>query len=271
MMILLGLIAAASSVMSGNGEMIVPISYPVVQSADVRVPISDAVRAATWDDLAMELEQPVDVRLACIVFVPSGAPGNCVPASLIPPGQKTVDWSRILDVGKETGRSASPMDTALFEIASRRVRAIRVGPGGRKPLFAIRFFEELVSPADARAPLAQTDEVDLTTLDVVFAEPLDAKLLQLLYPSIAMRYSVNAQVRAICRIEPDLKLLCRHAEVLALEPADVAGYTEQLIEDLRFSTYQLASTIKLEPKSVDGRDIAGRNFRFVVRWSTPQQ
>lgn len=270
MTITLGLIAAVSSLASANNESNIPVSYEVVRPADVRVPISDSVRAATWDDLTIQPEQPVNIRLACIVFVPSGAPGNCVPALLVPPGQKTVDWGKVLDAGQQDGQFASPTDAALFEVARRRVNAIRLVPSDGRVVFSVRFFDEVIGPADARPPLAITFDKDLTTRDVVFAEPLDGSLLQALYPPIAMRYSVNADVSVTCKIEPSLKLLCRDPGVIVSNPSEVPGYTDKLMENLRFSTYQLASTIKLKPRSADGREVAGRHFRFVVRWSTPQ-
>lgn len=269
MTIMLGLIAAASGVASGQDEMNVPVGYEVVQPVDVRVPISDSVRAATWDDLTIQLEQPVHIRLACIVLVPSGDPGNCVPASLVPLGQKTVAWDKIMVAAQKASGSANPTEAALFKVAARRLSALRLVAGDSKTLFSVRFFEEVIAPTDARPTMAISSKPDLTTRDVAFSEPLDANLLGALYPAIALRYSVNAQVRVTCKIEPDLKLLCRDPGIIVSSPSEVPGYTDQLMEDLRFSTYQLASTIKLEPRSVDDGDVAGRNFRFVVRWSMP--
>lgn len=266
-MILLSYIVAVSGA-SANDAMI-PVQYEVVRRAEVRVPISDSVRAATWDSLAVSADEPVHVRLACIVFALSGGPGNCVPASLVPTGQKALDWDAVLEASSIARNTASPEDAAILDAAARRLKTVRLAPSSEEHLFVIRFFEETVSPADARPPLELTLDRDLTTRDVIFAEPLDTGLLQALYPAIAMRYSVNAVVRVTCRIEANLKLLCRDPGVVTASPSEIPGYTDQLMEDLRFSTYQLASTIKLAPKGADGRDVAGRNLSFVVRWSTP--
>lgn len=62
----------------------VPVEYQTAAPADLRVPISDSVRAATWDSLSTKPTAPVRVRLACIVWNVSGAPGACVPADLLP-------------------------------------------------------------------------------------------------------------------------------------------------------------------------------------------
>ncbi|HEV7314231.1 hypothetical protein [Sphingopyxis sp.] len=271
MTIMLVLMAAASGVAApADEEMMLPVGYGVVQQADIRVPISDSVRAATWDELEIPLDRPVPVRLACIIFVPSGGPGNCVPASLVPPGQERVDWDKILEARDKAERSTSRVDAALFKAAARRLKTLRLFPGDQRTVFSIRFFEEVVGPADARPRFAVAPEPALTTRNVLFAEPLDGRLLQMLYPAIAMRYSVNAQVRVTCDIGADLKLLCRDRGTVFSNPAEVPGYTAQLMEDLRFSTYQLASTIKLQPKTADGQDVAGRQFAFAVHWSLPK-
>ncbi|HEV2596965.1 MAG TPA: hypothetical protein VGU00_01295 [Sphingopyxis sp.] len=267
---MLGLIAAASGAVAPADENMLPVAYAAVQPADIRVPISDSVRAATWDELEVALDRPVPVRLACIIFVPSGGPGNCVPASLVPLGQERVDWGRILEASDKAVRSADRVDAALFRAAARRVKTLRLFPGDRSTMFSIRFFEEVVASADARPPFAAAPEPALTMGNVAFAEPLDGRLLQMLYPAIAMRYSVNAQVRVTCDIGADLKLLCRDRGMVISNPAEVPGYTAQLMEDLRFSTYQLASTIKLQPKTADGLEVAGRQFAFAVRWALPK-
>ncbi|WP_411341369.1 hypothetical protein V6U71_05870 [Sphingopyxis sp. J-6] len=271
MTLMLGLMAAASGVAApAVEEAMLPVAYGVVQQADIRVPISDSVRAATWDELGVTLDRPVPVRLACIILVPSGGPGNCVPASLVPPDQERVDWDKILEASHKAGRSASRVDAALFKAAARRVKTLRLFPGDQNMLFSIRFFEEVVAPSDARPPFAAASEPALTTRNATFAEPLDGQLLQMLYPAIAMRYSVNAQVRLTCDVGSDLKLLCRDHGTVMSDPAEVPGYTAQLMEDLRFATYQLASTVKLQPETTDGQDVVGRQFRFIVRWALPQ-
>lgn len=271
MTIMLALMAGASGAAAAEEEMLLPVRQAVVQPVDVRIPISDSVRSATWDDLAIRLEKPVPVRLACIIFVPTGGPGNCVPASLVPSGQERVDWSKILEAAEKAERKALPRDAALFSVAARRVKALRLFPGERGTLFSVRFFEEVIAPADARPPFATASAPVLTMAEVRFAEPLDGQLLQALYPTIAMRYSVNAQVRMTCNVGADLKLLCRDPGTVISNPAEIAGYTEKLMEDLRFSTYQLASTIKLNPKTADGQDVTGRQFAFAVRWALPRK
>lgn len=264
---LLGLIIAASAGASVNDDMIVPVDYTVVSRSEVRVPISDSVRATTWDDLAVKPTQPVQLHLACIVFVPSGAPGGCIPASFIKPGQKMVDWPKVFAAAER-----ATVDAELLKAATRRIAAARVAaPAGGKAIFAVRFFDEVVSPSDERPPLALTLDQDLTMRDVALAEPLNPSLMKALYPPVAMRYSVNARVRVTCKIETNLTLLCRDPGVIEAQPHDIGEYTYNLMEALRFSTYQLASTIRFHPKTNDGRDVAGRNFRFAVRWSMPEK
>lgn len=230
-MILLGLMIAAPGGALANENMLVPIDYEVVQEGDVLIPISDSVRAATWDELVVKPVQPVRLRLACIVFVPSGAPGACVPASFIEPGQKTVDWAKVHNPVGQAAPSEKPADPELLRAATRRIDAARVVvPGGAKDVFAIRFFDEVISPDDERPPLALTFDEDLKMRDVTLAEPLDPGIMKMLYPPVAMRYSVNATVSMTCQIEMSLRLLCRDPGVIESSPSDIGEFTGDLME-----------------------------------------
>jgi len=128
---LLGLMIAASTGASVNDDMVIPVDYDVVRWSEARVPVSDSVRATTWDDLAVKPAQPVQLHLACIVFVPSGAPGGCIPASFIKPGQKMVDWPKVFAAAER-----ATVDTELLKAATRRIGAARVAApdGGRQYL-----------------------------------------------------------------------------------------------------------------------------------------
>lgn len=270
MLILLGLMAVPMEVdapLKGGMDK-VPVEYDTVDSTEIRIAVSDSVRAATWDMLTIKPARPVHVRMACIVLDRYGAPGACVPASQVPPGQDTIDWPSIVDDDRQAGRSGNPSEAELHRVAGLRISAARTSERpATKNLFVIRFFEEVVSPTDARPPFAPGDA--LTMQDVVLARPIDRALMQVLYPAVAMRYSVNARVTMTCRIEPSLKLLCRDPGAIVTEPGDIGTLTPTLIKDLRFSTYQLASTIALAPKGRDGQDIVGKDVKFSIRWQLP--
>lgn len=269
MFVMLWVAAAASGVPTSKIDLKnVPIEYADIQPIDIRIPISSSVRAATWDQLAVKPSKPVSVRLACIVWG-FGAPDACVNASLITQGQKTIDWHKVREVDDLAQESATAADNQIREIAQVRIDSVRItARSGGKDMFVIRFFEEVVSPADARPPFSPGEA--LTMQDVILKKPLDGTLIQALFPIVAMRYSVTARVNVTCHVEPDLRLLCRDLGTINAEPANVGAGTLDLIQSLRFATYQLASTMELEPKSKNGDDIVGRDVRFGILWTLPR-
>lgn len=266
MITLLGLAVAASM---GGDFSNVPVEYETVGPADTLVSISDSVRAATWDGLSSKPSEPVQVRLACIVFVASGAPGACVPASLLPVGQKTVDWPAIRNGNDVADRSANWGDVEMRRTSALRIDAARIHPQPvGKGMFVIRVFEEIISPADARPAFVPGEA--LTMQDVTLAKPLDGSLLQALYPVLAMRYSVTARVTVICKIEESLRILCRDLGKIQSDPSEIGEWTPELMHSLQFSTYQLASTLKFEKKDKNGNDISGRNIKVSIVWKIPE-
>ncbi|MBV5324396.1 MAG: hypothetical protein J0626_03535, partial [Rhodospirillaceae bacterium] len=133
----------------------VPVEYRAFGAADFFLPIGEAVRADTWDMLAVKPDHPVTLRLACIVMTASGAPGACVDAALLPKGQKTIDWTRMRELSDVADQSATLADLQLRGIANQRIdAALLPARAAPKDLFVIRFFEETIAPADARAPFA---------------------------------------------------------------------------------------------------------------------
>jgi len=259
------LAAAAAGAPFGSVDLnIVPVEYQPTAPADLRVPISDSVRAATWDSLSAKPTAPVRVRLACIVWNVSGAPGACIPAYLLPQGQKTVDWIEL------RRHQADGSAAELQDVAARRIRASRLAakPGRQKHMFVIRVFDEVVAPEDAREPFATGPAITLN--DVGLSTPLDTSLVEHLYPTAAVRAGIIARVVITCKIEFTLRPLCRDPGAFQVDPSSANSLTPDIREELLFATYQLASTMKLEPKTHDGREVRGRNLRMAVTWKMPE-
>jgi len=259
---LLGLLASINTDLAQ-----VAINADVAKEADFRVPVSDSVRAATWDMMTFKPAHATTVRVACIVMVPNGAPGACVSASRLTPGQTVADWRKLREE-EDADRSRSSADVELLGIVAARLDAARLpAKPDAKSMFALRVFEETVSATDARPAFVPGEA--LTLQEVTLATPLDGSLVQALFPGVAMRFSVNARVAVKCKVQPTLKLLCRDRGTMQAEPSDIGEYTHDLRQSMLFATYQLASTIKLDPKTKDGRDVIGRDLSVAIAWRMP--
>lgn len=240
----------------------VPVIAKPVTDKDVLVPLSDSVKAATWDTLRDPPRQPVEFRLACIVFLPGGAPGRCVDAALLNPRKRQVDW-RALTEAADRALTAGP--SALLDIAQTRVTTLRLKPpSDRKPHFEVRLFRVVVSPQDAMP--AYMAGPALTAADFTFATPINGALLTANYPTRALRSDVTAKVKLTCLVQPTRKLLCR-------DPGEIvtAGFSDAgIVNEFRLASYQIASTFELAPQDKRGEDIRGKSLTFTINWQIPR-
>ncbi|GMM60900.1 hypothetical protein [Novosphingobium pituita] len=244
----------------------VPVEYGVVSSIDVRVPVSASVRAATWDALTNKPSASSHVRLACIVWTHSGAVGACVAASLVPAGQATIDWGQLRAADKAAERSAKSVAASLNYVAAQRIHTALLTARRDSPIiFVVRFFDEVVAPADAREPFSPGETVMLR--DVTLKRPLDGTLLADLYPNIAVRKTIKAHITVSCLIEPSLELLCRDPGSIQLNPAEIGSDTDEVVKDFRFSAYQLVSTLQPEALDKAGHSVVGKLLRVTVAFS----
>lgn len=267
MLPILAMLLASSAV--PDSMVAVPVSHGTIQSADMAIPVSDSVRAATWDSMAVKPDKPVHFRVACIVIGSFGLPGACVPASSVDENGKTINWAKARDDYDQWERTADPKDVALLRVVTERLNAARA-PKSRiaKSLFAIQFFDEVVSPEDARAPYALGDALAFS--DIKLTKPIDGALLSWLYPTAALRNGVSAQVLLVCDIQPNLKLLCRDQGRINLAGTGAIPDSDRAIHDFRFATYQFASTLQLEPMSLKGDSVAGRQLKLYMSWKLPE-
>lgn len=240
----------------------VPVIAKPVTDKDVLVPLSDSVKAATWDALREPPRGPVEFRLACIVFQPFGAPGRCVDAALLDPRKRQVDW-RALTEAADRALTAGP--SALLDIAQTRVSALRLKPpADRKPHFEVRLFRVVVSPQDAMP--AYVPGPALTSADFTFATPINGALLTAHYPTRALRSEITARVKLTCLVQPSRKLLCR-------DPGEIvtAGFSDAgIVNEFRLASYQIASTFELAPQDKRGEDIRGKSLTFTLNWQIPR-
>ncbi|WP_143146678.1 hypothetical protein [Novosphingobium sp. NDB2Meth1] len=240
----------------------VPVIAKPVTDKDVLVPLSDSVKAATWDALREPPRGPVEFRLACIVFQPFGAPGRCVDAALLDPRKRQVDW-RALTEAADRALTAGP--SALLDIAQTRVSVLRLKPpADRKPHFEVRLFRVVVSPQDAMPAYAPGPA--LTSADFTFATPINGALLTANYPTRALRSDVTARVKLTCLVQPTRKLLCR-------DPGEIvtAGFSDAgIVNEFRLASYQIASTFELAPQDKRGEDIRGKSLTFTLNWQIPR-
>lgn len=266
---MLSLLGLAAAVAEQPDLSKVAIEYGVVPPSQMRVPVSASVRAATWDMLTIKPAEPVPVRLACLVWN-HGAIGGCLPAALVPTGATTIDWQKLRQTNQQAIAAMAAGDRQTQGVAELRLGAALMPRGaGKNPLnFTVRFFDETVSPADARPPF--TPRESLRMADVTLKTPLDPSLLQALFPVPAMRYGVDAQVSVQCRIEPALTLLCRDPGHLRENPANWGNERDSIMQSLQFATYQLASTMTLNRKSKTGRDVVGSDLTLVAQWQVPR-
>lgn len=250
-----------------NGMDAVPVEQQTLQSTDLAVPVSDSVRAATWDDLSVKPSEPVHIRVACIVAAAFGVPGSCVPASDIASDSKTIDWAKARDYNDRWARTANPADVALLRIATERLQTARVpAQAVRKSLFVVRFFDEVISPSDARSPFVEKET--LTMNDITLAKPIDPDVLRRLYPVLALRADVAGRVRMTCDIQNNLTLLCRDQGIIEVSRTDENNMIE-MRRAFRFSTYQFVSTFQLMPNDRNGNSVVGRQLKFAIAWQLP--
>ena len=217
---LLGLLASTNTSLAQ-----VAINTDVAKEANFRVPVSDSVRAATWDMMTFKPAHAITVRVACIVMVPHGTPGACVSASRLTSGQTVADWRKLREE-EDADQSRSPTDVELLGIVTARLGAARL-PAKRdaKDMFAIQLFEETISPADARPAFVPGEA--LTLSEVTLAAPLDSNLVQALFPGDEhwnlsaifgfeehLAYFVLGRIEWHLRLKEDIFLACYGIEAV---------------------------------------------------------
>lgn len=246
----------------------IPLEQGTLKSEDLPIPISDSVRAATWDGLTIKPLQPIHVQVACIVIAEFGVPGSCVRASSIAPESKVINWVKARDDHDRWERTASQAEVELLRIATERLHTARTqGHKSPKLMFSVKFFDEIIAPRDARPPF--TSKSTMTMNDIVLTKPIDGGVIRRLYPVVALRNNVAARVRMICDIENDLKLLCRDQGAVELAATGLVD-NETMIHDFRLATYQFASTLQIAPKDKNGIDVTGRQLKFAISWQLPE-
>lgn len=229
------------------------------RDADIVIPVSESVRAATLSRMPQPPARPVTVSLACDISLYNGEPRRCVPAQSLP---QLRTWSDFYAAAGAFGEKLeAPGADAAVRAAFERVRVLRV----RRPAAVTRderklmLFTQVVSASDAMPALPAAERLEAA--DVTLADqPGDFRAWDL-YPEVALRNEDQATVSVLCRVRPDGGLLCRDARVTWFSSKPIA--TDRLFE---LVTYQMMSLRKVGPLARDGRPTAGRDLATRVGW-----
>lgn len=235
------------------------ISQPVeINEQDVAIPISNAIRSATLDEIDADSipVEPVRYRFTCSVIPRSGILQNCIPADSVRPDMTTLDFAKESNAYAQKLREAPKSDPSL--VALSRVRWVRMKPDStaEKAASPYKFvtITEMVSAAD-RLTLPLSDP-PLKTSDVTFEGDL-GHAFSVLYPPQALRMMIPARVKARCRVDETRHLACRDGEVFELPEGSYAR--EIAIRDFTLATYQAASMLTVSPRTKDGGSVIGRD------------
>jgi hypothetical protein len=229
--------------------------------ADILLPPSASVRAATLARMAHPPASPVMVRLACDISPSTGEPRRCVLAKALPE-LRTWDvfeaaaggFEKALD---ENGSGGAAATLAAYERV--RVTRVRVPPSGPKPARKLMLFTEVIAAADARPGLPPGEAVPSSA--ATFEDPPGGLDAGRLYPETLLRNDDWATVTALCRVLPDRSLLCRGGEATrigSLPPKPARLFV--------LMTYQLMSPRRVAPVARDGRPIVGRDIVVRINW-----
>jgi hypothetical protein len=248
------------------------IDYNDVASRQMRVPVSDSVRALTWDRMRARPKQAATVRLACLVWK-LGKVGNCVEASLVPAGQTKVDWERLRDADSAAFKAATPLERSLRVTAENRASAAIMpeNDGAKLNQVMVRFFTETISPADARAPYSPSPQPPLRMSEVTLERPMDGSLIRDLFPVTAMRKMAEARVSLRCRVQQSGRLLCRDPGTISADQAGWGSDRDVITDDFQIASYQVASTLIVRPKARNGEPTVGRDLQLGIAWVMPPQ
>jgi hypothetical protein len=265
--LLMFLLAAAPA---AEGSQVKIAGPAKVRPSDIRIPVGDSLRAATWENLPVKPTAPRHVGLACLVLANEGTPLSCLPATAKLKAATLAQWNALFDAYTAASPGAADPERTLIDIATLRVLNTRLRPegGGKgKTSWKLMIFDETFSPTDARPhpPPGEALTMSAVTLD----KPFDPNILEALYPMIAQRYQMAARVTITCHIEPALTLLCREPGKIDAEQGQSNENAEVIYTALVFASYQAASTIRLAPKAKDGSDVAGKDLTMAFRWSMP--
>lgn len=235
-----------------SGHLPAPVE---ATAADIVIPPSPAVRAATLGVMAKPPALPVTVRLACDISPYTGEPRRCVPAGDLARLRTWADFD-VAAAAFEAAPDEGGGDGAA-RAAYERVRTLRARPSADERSRKLMAFTLVVAAADGLPPLPPAET--LAEGEVAFEEP--ALTSNQLYPETALRNEDQARVAVNCRVQADRALLCRDAQI---EPSgQLRPSTARLFVLL---TYQLMSLRRAAPLTRDGRPTVARDVVLKANW-----
>jgi hypothetical protein len=227
---------------------------------DIALRPGRALMAATIIRLSTPLAEDRRLRFTCAVWMPRGAPTDCLPASARIPR----DWTKFREESLKFQASALDGVTraALDRILFTRLKSSDQTDSPNHKLF---IFDETVSPDDRLGELPTAEHLPADAVTII--QRPDPQVMSALYPERAVRRGLGVRVVALCRVEPDQRLLCRNAKVLGDGWPDWAD--ERMAREFEYATYQLSSEIKVADNLTDGRSSAGVDVEMSFNWAAP--
>lgn len=233
----------------------------VADSTNIFYAPSPSLRSVTAAGVPGLPATPVAVRLQCEVAT-YGAPVACLPLDAgAKPVTSRAEWKKRVAAWTATGAAAA---APAVRVAIERVLFIRVQPvAGTAFAPPQMIFTESVSAGDAVTLGKPIGTIEARDLEM--DERPTPEILQSYYPVSALRSGIGARMKAMCRVMPNRKLLCRDAELIAPD----AAITFALSSEFRNATYQVLDSIRLAPLTKQDEPVVGRDVEMRISFILP--
>lgn len=254
---MLGLLVTAA--LGATASLPAPI---LVNEQSISLPVSSAVRSETIKDLPAPLPGPLSLTFHCTMDMTDGRPLDCVEGER-PSSWKAFDSKVIQTALRENGPEADP----VRKVAAARIGLTRVHlvPGNNTVRETVMTFVETVAPDDAIPDPVPVPTAPLTWQDVTFETGIDQAMLASLYPRTALRRGVHARAELTCRITVPRRLFC-YRGVIKDADNEAVPLGDWISKQFKLASYQVASTMRLAPRTKGDIDVVGQDIVINVNW-----
>lgn len=243
-----------------------------VKDEEWRIKASRSLLAATYNAIVEPPKEMVTVDLTCLVIKSEGVPLSCLPAAALKNPKTWAEYKvqehqfmmALPTALAEEARTLSYMTAAADRILSSRLHPDPAAHFDAPPEL-INFSVE-ISPTDALPDLPLPVNM-ITQRDVKLENDLNSGLFVTLYPSIMLFSGTEARVVIVCNVLADRTLSCQRSPRVTILSGPSPD--EALWRYFRYASYQAASTIKLQPKTITGADVVGQTLVMNFRWQRP--
>lgn len=244
---------------------------PVAAPADDKLPESVAVTpetilyapsrsliSATADGVSGLPDQPVEVKLQCLVDAHFGDAQRCIPLSgAAKPAMTKAEFDK---------RSAAWVATPVEKVALERARLTRVRPTATtdpdpaNPVLVPMIFTASVSARDFIAVAPVDAKMKMEARDIEYDERPDGALLSAYYPQRALAAKLEVRMVATCRVVGDRSLFCFNARPATPDSRLDAALTREFA----LATYQVLASIRLMALTKAGDPVVGREVEMRI-------